>query len=114
MRKLTAALLVLAVLLSSLPWEASALVAGDFQGDPHSTAGATVAPSGSDSSGQTSSTEGPACLCPTCPGAAVEADPSSRPGPLSMPPTSSGQATVPDAPHSNDGLFRLFRPPRVR
>lgn len=109
MRRATAAALLTAVLVSSLPCD----LAGLFQ-VADDTAQVTVF---ADSSGPGTPQDAPPvpdeciCLCSGCPGSAVEAL-SAFATPSSALNLSTASVAPPDQTHTSDVLSRLFRPPR--
>ena len=109
MRRVAAALLALAVLASSLPWEASLLAAADTD---VSVSVDLPVEGGGDPGPEVPLQDECACLCPLCPVAATQ---TVRPAgvPESTPPPALAMLhAASDVPHSNDDLSRLFRPPR--
>lgn len=108
MRRVVAALLLTAVLVSSLPWESETLplLAGDVTA-------VTLAGSSSDSDtqGLPPATDLCFCLCMGCPGTAVEGFSPSHgiSTSINFVPTT---AVPTDQTHTSDVLSRLFRPPR--
>ena len=109
LRRVAAALLTLAVLASSLPWEASLLSAADTD---VSVSVDLPVEGGGDPAPEVPPQDECACLCPLCPVAATRtARPAGAPG-STPPPAVAMLNAASDVPHSNDDLSRLFRPPR--
>jgi hypothetical protein len=108
MRRFVAALLLTAVLVSSLPWELSAEL---LRTDPPQVSTLDGSSSDSDSQRSPPATDLCFCLCMGCPGSAVEgfspllgisAD-------INLVPIT---AVPPDQTHASDVHSRFFRPPR--
>lgn len=114
MKRLTSALLLLAILFSSLPWEVSAVVAPDSGGDAASTVLQLPGRAGSEGPLDIPAADDGACLCPICPGAATDGDASAHPDRVSMPLIGAALTAPIDALRSTDELSRFFRPPRAR
>lgn len=102
-----AALLLTAVLVSSLPWELSAEL---LPTDPPQMTTLDGSSSDSDSRPIPPATDLCFCLCMGCPGSAVEA--SSPSLGISADINFVRTAVPPDQTHASDVLSRLFRPPR--
>jgi len=105
MRRVIAALLLTAVLVSSLPWELSAELLAT---DPVATLDGSS--SDSDSQRLPPATDLCFCLCIGCPGSAVEGYSPSLV--FSADINFVRTAVPPDQTHASDVLSRLFRPPR--
>lgn len=108
MRRVVAALLLTAVLGSSLPWE--------FESLPLLASDVTAvtldgSSSDSDTQGLPPATDLCFCLCMGCPGSAVEGF-SPSPGISTSINFVRATAVPADQTHTSDVLSRLFRPPR--
>ena len=109
MRRMTAAALLAAVLVSSLPWE----VAGLSPAPEASVAVESIAelPATPDSPESAPAPDECPCLCIVGQGAAVEGV-SAYPGVSVVLHSAHTHAVGRDQTHSSDVLTRLFRPPR--
>ena len=109
MRRMTAAALLTAVLVSSLPWEMAGL--------PDVTDGLATAEARAetrdarDTQESAPTTDSCVCLCIVCPGAAVEGF-WDTPGISALPSFVRTNSVQSDQTHPYEVLSRLFRPPR--
>ena len=115
MRKVTAGVLFVIVLASSLPWEGLALSALDIHPGPASV-GIVEAPGPSNGSFPSSSPVEDGCgfLCPICPTPVLSTNGLPADFSLDLP---VGEETVPlkpQDPHTSKVRSRVFHPPRIR
>ena len=108
MRRMTAAMLLTAVLVSSLPWE---LAAQPELGDAQSLSVLASSPDDADPPQVPPATDLCFCLCMGCPGSAAEGVSTSPRLAVEVNVSRTGTA-LPDQTHTSDVLSRLFRPPR--
>lgn len=114
LRRLTAATLLVAVLLSSLPWEV-AVAAGSRSGaDALLALGCSFSvPTDDPSSAAEPGGDLCACLCSLCPASVLGCQAAPGDALARRPLVRTSAPLPPDRPSASGGLSRPFRPPRL-